>query len=447
MKPKLFSTLYVLSPLIVFFIIFIGSGIYFTFQGQAYAFYQVSASVAILPAILIAFALFKKPIAETLSVFLKGAGDNNIIVMCLVYLLAGAFTSVLQNIGSIDATVHLALKFMPANATLPMLFLLSAFVSTAMGTSMGTISAVGPIGVGIAHAIGLSLPLTMGTIVGGAMFGDNLSVISDTSIAATQIHGCTAKEKFRNNIRIALPAMALTILLLLTINQTTLGNIPIDAGNYPILKCLPYFLVLGSIFISNNVFIVLTLGIISAGIVGLLAMPSYTLVEFSKNIFEGYKNMTEILILSLLMGGLGELIKQRGGFSLLNESLKAIIDPKNTTNQKTAEGAMSAIASLTDLCTANNTVAIILSGETTKEIATRYSISPGRAAMLVDLFSCTIQGIIPYGAQLLMAGALAGLSPVSIMPHVYYCFLLGIMGIGFIIIQPSRKNQASLETV
>ena len=214
--------------------------------------------------------------------------------MCLIYLLAGAFSAVLQSIGGIGSVVHCALNFVPTTVVLPTLFLISALISTAMGTSMGTIATIGPIGVGIATSLGLSLPLTMGTVIGGAMFGDNLSMISDTSIAATQIHGCSVAEKFKSNLIIALPPMIITIILLFFLNQTSfeitqsLPTLP-NVASHSLIQCLPYLIVLGLALTGFNVFVVLTVGIFSAGILGFVTVPSYTLITLSKTIFEGYK--------------------------------------------------------------------------------------------------------------------------------------------------------------
>ncbi len=429
MKLKISSSVYALCPLVLFFILFIGCGIYFTLQGKAYAFYQISASVAILPAIMLSFLIAKTPFTKTLSVFLEGARDNNIMIMCLIYLLAGAFAIVLQNTGGVNSIVNLALNFVPKSATLPALFFISALVSMAMGTSMGTIAAIGPIGVGIANAIGLSLPLSIGAIVGGAMFGDNLSMISDTSIAATQIQGCSLKDKFKNNAVIAFPAMIATLIILSILGWQYTENIVLPIGEFKLLQCLPYLIVLGLALIGKNVFVVLVMGIISAGLIGVITVSSYDFISFSKDMFEGYKSMTEILILSLLMGGLGGLIKEQGGFAFLVHSLDRFILSKKQMNTKGAEAAISALVSFTDICTANNTAAIILSGEATKEIAIRHQVSPVRAATLVDIFSCVFQGILPYSAQVLMAGSLSGLSPLAIVPNIYYCFLLGITGV------------------
>ena len=431
------SSLRALSPLLMFFSIFIGSGIYFTLIGKEFAFYQVSASVAILPAIILAIFLAKAPLQKALNVFLEGARDNNIIIMCLIYLLAGAFATVLQNIGGVTSTVNLALSFVPAKAALPALFIIAGLVSTAMGTSMGTIAAVAPIGVGIANSIGIPLPLTMGAVVGGAMFGDNLSMISDTTIAATQIHGCSNLAKFKQTLVIALPALVVTLGILTWYALTNEAEPTLVVGEYKVLSCLPYLVVLAMALWGVNVFVVLTTGIVAAGLIGIFSLPSYNLVSFSQNIFDGYKSMAEILILSVLMGGLGELIKHQGGFSLLTRLLDRFLH-KDKINTKAAEGAISTLVSFSDICTANNTTAIILSAEVTKEIAKKHKVSPARAATLVDLFACVFQGLLPYSAQILMAGSLAAISPLSIIPEVHYCILLGISGTIAIMFQLPR---------
>ncbi len=454
---KLSSLLITLSPLLLFFLIFIGSGVYLSIKGHDYAFYEVSASVAILPAILLAFWLTRIPFSKSLTLFLEGARDNNIIIMCLIYLLAGAFGSVLQAIGGVNSVVNLVMHFVPAKAALPALFLISAVISTAMGTSMGTIAAVGPIGFGIANAAGLPLPLTMGAIVGGAMFGDNLSIISDTSIAATQIHGCTAMEKFKNNIIVAVPTMLAT-LVILTMLSWNAPAATIPSGDYQLIHCIPYLAVLVLALSGINVFGVLMIGIVVAGIAGLISVPEYTLLNFSKNIFDGYKHMTEIMILSILIGGLGALISYKGGFTQIAKVVTNLI-PKNKPhaanssdlleNQesqkhpRSAMAAIGAIVGLTDICTANNTVSIILSGDSTREIAKQENLSPTDTATITDLFSCVVQGLIPYGAQILMAGALAGISPISIVPHVHYCYLLCLAGAVAIFLQKPKSRISS----
>ena len=441
MKSKILSSIYALSPFIVFIGLFIGSGIYFSLQKQENAFYQISASVAILPAIILSIYLIREPLQKTMDIFLHGIRDQNIIIMCLIYLLAGAFGTVLQNTGGVTSIVNLSLNFVSIKATVPALFIISALISTAMGTSMGTIATIGPIGIGIANSLNIPLPLIMGTIIGGAMFGDNLSIISDTSIAATQIHGCLPLEKFKNNLLITIPTMIITIIIL-TFSYTSIetNSTTIQIGNYNIFQCLPYLVVLILALLGTNVFAILVFGIVLAGIIGIYTIPSYTLIIFSQNILDGYKCMMEILILSLLMGGLSELIKYNGGFAIFSQILDYFTKHKENPSKKMAEGAISAIVSFSDICTANNTVAIIISGKITKEIATTHKISPIRTATIIDLFSCVFQGILPYGAQVLMASSLAHISPIKIVPYVYYCFLLGLAGFFSIVFQLPKNN-------
>ncbi len=439
MQSTTIARLVALCPLVLFFGLFLGCGLYFSVTGKENAFYQVSSSVAILPSIILAILLCKERFNRRMDIFLEGVSDTNIMVMVLIYLLAGAFAAVLQSTGGVHAIVHFSLNFISAEATLPVLFLVSALVSTAIGTSMGTIAAIGPIGVGIASSLGLSLPLTMGVLVGGAMFGDNLSLISDTSIAATQIHGCTPQEKFNKNLKVALPTMLVTVLLISLLGSRVSGTPILAEGDYQLIQCLPYFMVLVFSLSGVNVFVVLTLGIVVAGIVGVLTIPTYTFLTVAHNIFDGYKSMLEILIFSLLISGLGALIKYQGGFSLITGAFEKWILSKKKIQKRIAEFSMAILVSFTDICTANNTTSIILSGEMTREIARKNNVAPDRSATIVDLFSCVFQGILPYGAQILMAGSLAGISPLSIIVHVHYCYLLGIAGVGFILFGQERK--------
>lgn len=447
-NPKILTSLLALSPLLLFMVLFIGTGIYFSLQSQENAFYQISPSVIILPSIFLAVFLGflgRRSFQKSLTLFLEGARDKNIIIMCFIYLLAGAFSTVLQSIGGVGSFVHCALNIVPTSLILPTLFLIASLISTAMGTSMGTIATIGPIAAGIASSLGLPLPLTMGTVIGGAMFGDNLSMISDTSIAATQTQGCSVLDKFKSNLKIALPAMFITLFVLTWLNPPSSEIIqPLYKVEWShIIQCLPYLIVLVLALAGINVFNVLIVGIFSAGLIGLVTLPSYTLTTLSKNIFDGYKTMNEILILSLLMGGLGELIKQNNGFSLFNLCLIKLSRTKAKVSKRMAEGAISAIASFSDICTANNTVAIILSGTVTREIANAHEVSPVRSATLIDIFSCTFQGILPYSAQILMAGSLVGISPFSIAPYVFYCFFLGAAGVCAIFFQIPKSKVAS----
>ncbi|MBP9692517.1 MAG: Na+/H+ antiporter NhaC family protein [Alphaproteobacteria bacterium] len=434
-----------LLPISLFLLLFIGSGVYLTFQGTEFAFYKVEASVAILPALILAVLLGRHSLTDNIHVFLEGVREKNIITMCMIYLLAGAFVEVLKGIGGVEATVHFALQFIPQEATLPGVFIIGALVSTAMGTSMGTIAALAPIAVGISQALGISPALMAGAVISGAMFGDNLSMISDTTIAATQIHPCSLKDKFKINFMIALVPFILTLFFFALTGSGEAQNIAESGPSPSIIFSLPYFFVLLLALLGMNVFLVLSLGIMVASVIGLAFTPSYTGIILAENIFAGYTHQSGILILSLLIGGLSELAKDQGGFRFLVQGTDHFIKKWATKahNSRLAEGAISTIVSFCDLCTANNTVAIILSGEATHEISKKYHIPFARTAALVTIFSCVFQGILPYSAQVLLAGSLAGVSPLSIIPHVYYCYFLGVGAVIFIIFRwPGGKKRS-----
>lgn len=438
-----------LLPIGLFLSIFIGAGVYLTLTGVEYAFYKVSATVAILPALILATLFGRHTLNENINVFLEGVREKNIITMCVIYLLAGAYTEVLKGIGGVEATVYFALQFIPQEATLPGVFMIGAFVSTSMGTSMGTIAALAPIAAGIAQVLGIDPPLMAGAVISGAMFGDNLSMISDTTIAATQIHPCSLKDKFIINFKMAFWPLLFT-LLFFSLSAHGGGQEIQEAKPSPsLIFCFPYIFVLILALLGTNVFIVLSLGLILGSFIGIIFAPSYSFIDLAKNIFEGYTSMNEILILSLLIGGLSELTKDQGGIRFLIQTADHFIHKwaKSSQSSRVAEGAICSIVSFCDLCTANNTVAIILAGEATHEISKRYRISFARTASLVTIFSCVFQGILPYSAQVLLAGSIVGASPLKIIPHVYYCYFLGLGAIMAIILKwPSSRLQKNPPT-
>ncbi len=431
-----------LLPLGLFLALFIGSGLYYQAAEVEFAFYQISAPVAILPAIVLALMLQKGQLNERIETFISGVGDNTIITMVLIYLLAGAFASVAKAVGGVDATVNLGLSIIPPSMVLPGLFVITAFVATSMGTSMGTIAAIAPIAVGVAEATDLSLLLTIGTVIGGAMFGDNLSIISDTTIAATRTQGCEMRDKFRLNFKIALPAALLTMAWLFVQGSSAQVEAP---GDYELVRVLPYLAVLVLALSGLNVMLVLFVGILLAGGVGFFMQDAYTLAQWSKDIYAGYTGMQEILILSLLIGGLGALMKSQGGLvwlaSVIDKLSRQSDDPKK--HRRSGEFGISASVALTNVCTANNTVAILIAGGLAKDIAERYDVDPRRSASLMDIFSCVVQGMLPYGAQVLLAGSIAGLSPLVIVGNIHYCWMLAAMAILSIIIgKPAPKAAA-----
>ncbi|MEC8483652.1 MAG: Na+/H+ antiporter NhaC family protein, partial [Pseudomonadota bacterium] len=365
-------------------------------QGVDFAFYQIQAPVAILPALVLAILLSRGELNKRIDTFMKGVGDQTIITMVLIYLLAGAFASVAKSIGGVDATVNFGLSIIPTSFILPGIFIITAFVATSMGTSMGTIAAIAPIAIGVAEATDLPLLTTVGAVIGGAMFGDNLSIISDTTIAATRTQGCDMRDKFRMNFKIALPAAILVLIWLYF--QGSEAHLS-EVGDYDLWRVLPYVAVLVLAILGVNVLLVLFTGIVLAGGVGLATMADYSVANWSKDIYAGYTGMQEIMILSLLIGGLGALMKSQGGLDWIVQSIERISRALGAKDgsQRAGEFSISASVALTNLCTANNTVSILINGSVAKDIASRYNVDPRRSASLLDIFACVVQGLIPYG--------------------------------------------------
>ena len=417
-----------LLPFLLFIAIYLGAGLLLQAQGEEMAFYQFPSVTAMFLAVLAAFCMGKEHINEKFSIFARGAANENVLTMLMVYLLAGAFSTVAKAMGGVDSTVNLGLSVVPVQFLAAGVFVISAFMGTATGTSMGTITTIVPIVVGVADKSGLSIPLLLGACVGGAMFGDNLSMISDTTIAATRTQGCELRDKFRVNFFIALPAALITIVLLLAVGRpesaASMGDL-----SFSVVKVLPYVAVLVLALLGVNVFLTLTIGIFSAGIVGLLG-GELTVLSFAQTIWTGFTGMDEIFFLALLCGGLSELTTHNGGITWLIEKLRHMMQ-----GNRSAQLGIAALVSLADCATANNTVAIILSGSVAKDMSREYRIDPRRTASLLDVFSCVFQGLLPYGAQLLTAAALTSLnygitfSPVEIVPYMWYCWLLAAFGV------------------
>lgn len=438
-----------LLPLVLFLALFIGVGTYLSLQGVDFAFYQLPAPIAVLPAVILALILSKDKLNRSIEHFMRGVGHQDIITMCMIYLLAGAFAAVAKASGGVDATVNLGLSAIPTSMILPGIFLISAFIATAMGTSMGTIAAVAPVALGIAQSAGMSLPLTAGVVLSGAMFGDNLSIISDTTIAATRSQGCEMKDKFKENIRIALPA-ALVALVIFAFNSTA-TQVP-ETGPIEWLKVLPYVTILILAVSGMNVFVVLTIGIVLAGGVSLSSIDDYGLTNFAQDIYSGFGNMQEIFLLSMLIGGLSELMRRQGGLAFLTNLVSGIIRTFGSSHSKEANGRASelgiaGLVSMVNTCTANNTVAIIVSGSVARQLAEENNVSPRRSASLLDIFSCVIQGVLPYGAQVLLLGSVFNLSPLEIVANSYYCFALAIAAIVAVFIKhPARQPVPQTES-
>ncbi|WP_416305588.1 Na+/H+ antiporter NhaC family protein [Neptunicella sp. SCSIO 80796] len=433
-----------LSPLFLFLCLFLGTGFYFQSQGVDYAFYQLPAPAALLPAILLAFWLSRESLGNTIDQFVTGAGHSNIITMCLIYLLAGAFSAVAKASGGVDATVVIGLQLVPSQFILPGLFLIAAFIATAMGTSMGTLAALAPIAAGVADAAGISPALMAGVLVSGAIFGDNLSIISDTTIAATRTQGCDMKDKFKANLLLALPAAVLVLVLLFVIGHPAELETA-DTAN-PVLM-LPYLLILILAIVGVNVFSVLVIGIVSSALLGIL-VGDYQMMAIGKDIYAGFGQMQEVFILSLLLGGLSELMRRQGGLRFLVTRISRLIQSSSLTPKLGYSLGIAALISCVNACVANNTVAIIVAGDTVKELAEAGDIEPKKAASLIDIFACVLQGILPYGAQLLLLGASFSVSPVEIIPYAFYCYWLALVTLGSFVWQyflQRKVGQAGVE--
>ncbi|EGQ8014233.1 Na+/H+ antiporter NhaC family protein [Vibrio cholerae] len=436
-QPNAFALL----PLMVFLLLFMGVGSYLTWQGVEFAFYQLPAPVAVLPAVVLAIALSKESLNRAIEQFLRGVGHSDIMAMCIIYLLAGAFAAVAKATGGVDATVNLGLALLPASLILPGLFVISAFVATAMGTSMGTIAAIAPVALGIAQAADLNLGLTAGVVLSGAMFGDNLSIISDTTIAATRSQGCHMRDKFKENIRIALPAALLALVVFTFSSQTAQSP---QTSDIEWLKVLPYLTILVLAVMGLNVFLVLLVGILMAAGVGGLS-DGYSLSTLTKDVYAGFGNMQEIFLLSMLIGGMGELMKQQGGLAFLTQHISRMIDKfarshSDVQKMRASELGIAGLVALTNVCTANNTVAIIVSGGVAKELAEHNGVTAKRSASLLDIFSCIMQGVLPYGAQALLLGSIFQMSPLSVVSYSYYCFFLAVAALVAVFRRHTMRN-------
>ncbi|WP_432791887.1 Na+/H+ antiporter NhaC family protein [Peptacetobacter hiranonis] len=410
-----------LIPFAVFIFLYLGVGIILETSGTEMAFYQLPAPVAIIVGVVVAFIIFKGSIEEKFSQFAKGCGNENILIMCFIYLFAGAFATVAKSMGGVDSTVNLGLSFIPAQYITAGLFVIAAFISVATGTSMGTISTVAPIAIATAEKAGLNMTLIVAAIIGGAMFGDNLSVISDTTIAATRTQNCELKDKFKVNFYIALPAAVLTFILLIFFGKPE-TIVPIQKLDYNIVKVIPYILVLGLAVSGFNVFLTLGVGTVVAGIVG-IAYGDLTPLTFAQNIYAGFTGMNEIFLLSMFTGGLAHMVTQHGGLQWILEKIQSVVK-----SEKSAQIGISAIAAAADMAVANNTVAIIITGPIAKELSRKYKVDPRKSASLLDIWTCIFQGFIPYGAQILLAGSLTAgaVSPLALFPFLWYQQLLAV---------------------
>ena len=418
-----------LLPILIFLVIFLGSGI---ITGD---FYAMPAIVAFLVALCVAF-LQNKGLSfdEKISVIAKGVGDDNIITMSLIFLCAGGFSGAVTAAGGVESTVNFGLSVLPSNFAVVGLFVIGCFISVSMGTSMGTIAALAPIAVGISEKTGFPMAICIGAVVCGAMFGDNLSMISDTTIAAVKTQGCEMKDKFKENFLIVLPAAIITCVLFFVLTMN--GEYAVSGDlEYNLLKVLPYVLVLIGALVGVNVFVVLIGGTIVSLLVGVLTgtiAPSQIFLavgggEVNGQSIGGVMGMYDITVISIVVACIVSLVKEYGGIRYILDFIRSRIK-----GEKGAELGVATLALLVDACTANNTVAIVMAGPIAKEISDEFGVDKKRSASLLDIFSSVGQGLIPYGAQLLSAASLTALTPYDIMPYLYYPVLMSISAVCFI---------------
>lgn len=423
-----------LLPFIVFIVLFAGGGI------VAGDFYAMPALVAFVTALFVGLLQNReKTFNEKLEIIAKGAGDVNIVTMVLIFQVAGAFSGVVSAAGGVESTVNFGLSILPVNLIIIGLFIIGCFISVSMGTSMGTITALAPIAVGVAQQTGFSITICIGAVVCGAMFGDNLSMISDTTIAAVRTQGCEMRDKFKQNFFIVLPAALITIAIFY-VQSSSLNVSAVEVGEYSFIKIVPYLVVLVGALIGFNVFAVLIAGIVLSLAVG-VGTGAFTLFEGIQAIGSGMTGLFEISIISIVVACMVALVKENGGIQLILDTIKA-----RTKGKRGAEFGIAILVFLVDLCTANNTVAIVLSGPVAKEIGDEFEVEPRRVASILDIFASVGQGLIPWGAQLLTAAALvveggfAGITPIDIIPNLYYPILMGVSCILFMAFRPQKTK-------
>jgi Na+/H+ antiporter NhaC len=407
-----------LMPLGVFFLLYI---LTFIFTGDLQ---KMPVSVAFLTASAVAI-LFSKggKMSNHIEIFCRGCANDTILLMIVIFILAGAFAGTAKAMGAVDATVNMVLYLLPDTLIMASIFVAACFISMAMGTSCGTIAALAPIAVGISAQTEIGIPVMLGIVIGGAMFGDNLSFISDTTIVATRTQGCRMKDKFRANFRLVLPVALIVVGIYIFQGINTVDNV--ESRSYNVVewvKVIPYIVVLATALTGINVIAVLSMGIILSGIIGIFS-GGFDVWAWMTAMSSGIVNdMGELIIVSLMAGGMFEMIRYNGGIDWLINKLT-----NNIRSKRKAETAIAGLVSFTNLCTANNTIAIIITGPIARQISDKAELSKPRTASLLDTFSCLVQGLLPYGAQLLIASGLASINPMEIIPYLYYPFAMGIM--------------------
>ena len=415
-----------LSPIVVFILFYLVTSI------VAGDFYKIPITVAFMVSSIYAIAVFTgRPLMHRINSYSRGAATEQMMLMIWICVLAGAFAHSAKQMGSIDATVNLALSLLPPQMIFAGMFLAACFISLSIGTSVGTIAALTPIAVGLAQETGTDLAMMTAIIVGGSFFGDNLSFISDTTIMATQTQGCRLSDKFRVNAFIVMPAALVILVVYYFLGQDTIAPQQIPAVEW--VKVIPYLTVLVTAVCGMNVMAVLTIGIVLCGIIGIFT-GSFDLYGWFVAMGDGIMSMGELIIVTMMAGGMLELIKQQGGIDFIINMLT-----RRVSSKRGAELSIATLVSLVDVCTANNTVAILTVGDIAKQIGDRYGVDNKKCASILDTFSCTVQGLIPYGAQLLIAAGLASVNPVAILPYLYYPFALGIVAILSILLRYPKR--------
>lgn len=415
-----------LMPLVVFLCLYLVTSLIVN------DFYKVPITVAFLVASVYAVATTKGlSLNDRILQYSSGAANKNIMLMLWIFILAGAFAQSAKAMGAIDATVNLTLLLLPDNLLLAGIFLASCFISLSIGTSVGTIVALTPVAAGIAMKTDVSLPFMTALVIGGAFFGDNLSFISDTTIAATRTQGCVMRDKFRVNFLIAVPAALLVFIYYIIYGTQVESASEIHAIEWG--KVIPYLIVLGTAITGMNVTLVLLLGVLSTGIIGCI-YGSFDLFGWFASMGEGITGMGELIIITLMAGGMLELIRFNGGVDYILHHLT-----RHVSNKRGAELSIAALVSLANFCTANNTIAIITVGPLANNIAEQFRVDKRKSASILDTFSCVVQGLIPYGAQMLIAAELTKLSPISIIGYLYYPIILGIVALLSILLRYPKR--------
>lgn len=419
------SAFLALSPLLVFLLFYLVTSIVLK------DFYKVPITVAFMVSSIYAVFTLRGSINHRVKVFSTGAGDSNLMLMLWIFILAGAFASSAKSMGAVDATVNLTLRLLPSSFLLPGIYVAACFISLSIGTSVGTIAALTPIAFGIANESELSVPFVVAIIVGGAYFGDNLSFISDTTIVATQTQGCKMNDKFKANISIVLPVALIMMLLYYYMGKDV--SLPTSIPEVSALKVLPYLVIIVTAVLGLNVMLVLIIGMVLTGTIGMLD-GSYDLFGWFQAMADGIIGMSELIIVTLLAGGMLAIIRYNGGIDAIINALT-----KHIKGKRGAEFSIAALVCLVNICTANNTVAIITSGPIAKDISLKFGVNKMKSASILDTMSCFTQGLLPYSAQMLIAAGLAYVNPITILTHLYYPIAIGIAIILSILFRYPKK--------